>query len=163
GSTFKALTLAMALDSGKASLNSYWDASHPLVYGKHTIHDYHAQNRVMSLPEVFTYSSNIGTARMALKVGVEHHQWFLRKLGQLDRLRTELPESAEPLWPRRWGELNTVTIAFGHGIAVAPLQAMMGLGALMNGGMMIPPTFRKRTEAEAKALATRVVKPETSE
>jgi cell division protein FtsI (penicillin-binding protein 3) len=115
------------------------------------------------VPEIFTYSSNIGTARMALKLGVEHHKWFLRKVGQLDRLRTELPESAEPLVPRRWGELNTVTIAFGHGLSVAPLQAMMGIGALMNGGWLVPPTFRKRTEQEAMNLATRVVKPETSD
>jgi cell division protein FtsI (penicillin-binding protein 3) len=96
-------------------------------------------------------------------MGVDYHKWFLRKVGQLDRLRTELPESAEPLWPRHWGELNTVTIAFGHGIAVAPLQAMMAIGAMMNGGMLIPPTFIKRTEQEAQALATRVIKPETSE
>jgi cell division protein FtsI (penicillin-binding protein 3) len=163
GSTFKALTLAMALDSGKVTLNSSFDASHPLQMGKYAIHDFHAQNRSLTVPEIFTYSSNIGTARMALKMGVEYHKWFLRKVGQLDRLRTELPESAEPLWPRHWGELNTVTIAFGHGIAVAPLQAMMAIGAMMNGGMLIPPTFIKRTEQEAQALATRVIKPETSE
>jgi cell division protein FtsI (penicillin-binding protein 3) len=163
GSTFKALTLAMALDSGKISLNDSFDARTALQYGKFTIHDFHAQNRMLTVPEIFTYSSNVGSARMALKLGVEHHQWFLRKLGQLDRLRTELPESAEPLVPRNWGELNTVTIAFGHGLSVAPLQAMMGVGALMNGGYLIPPTFRKRTEQEAMALATRVVKPDTSE
>jgi cell division protein FtsI (penicillin-binding protein 3) len=163
GSTFKALTLGMALDSGKISLQDSFDARTALHYGKHTIHDFHAQNRVLTVPEIFTYSSNIGTARMALKLGVEYHQWFLRKMGQLDRLRTELPESAEPLVPRRWGELNTVTIAFGHGLSVAPLQAMMALSALMNGGNLIPPTFRKRSEQEATALATRVIKPETSE
>jgi cell division protein FtsI (penicillin-binding protein 3) len=163
GSTFKALTLAMALDSGKVTLKSAFDASLPLHYGKFTIHDYHAQNRVLSVPEIFTYSSNIGTARMALSLGVEHHKWFLRKMGQLDRLRTELPESAEPLVPRRWGELNTVTIAFGHGLSVAPLQAMMAVGALMNGGNLIPPTFLKRTEQEATKLAKRVVKAETSD
>ena len=163
GSTFKALTLAMALDSGKVTLKSAFDARFPLQYGKFTIHDYHAQNRVLTVPEIFTYSSNIGTARMALSLGVEHHKWFLRKMGQLDRLRTELPESAEPLVPRNWGELNTVTIAFGHGLSVAPLQAMMAIGALMNGGNLIPPTFLKRSEQEAMALAKRVVKPETSD
>ena len=163
GSTFKALTLAMALDSGKVTLNSAFDARVPLRYGGFTIHDYHAQNGALSVPEIFTYSSNIGTARMALAMGVEHHQWFLRKMGQLDRLRTELPESAEPLVPKRWGELNTVTIAFGHGLSVAPLQAVMGINALMNGGYLIPPTFLKRSEEEALALATRVIKPETSE
>ncbi len=137
--------------------------SRPLQYGKFTIHDYHAQNRALSLPEVFTYSSNVGTARMAVGVGVENHKAFLRKMGQLDRLRTELPESAEPLVPKRWMELNTVTIAFGHGLSVAPLQAMMAIGALVNGGHLIPPTFLKRSPEEAMKLAKRVIKPDTSE
>jgi cell division protein FtsI (penicillin-binding protein 3) len=163
GSTFKALTMAMALDSGKISLSSTFDARIPLRYGKFNIHDYHAQNRVLSVPEIFTYSSNIGTARMALSLGVEYHKAFLRKVGQLDRLRTELPESAEPLVPRRWGELNTVTIAFGHGLSVAPLQAVMAVNALMNGGYLIPPTFLKRSHEEAMALAKPVVKRETSD
>src|SRR6516225_2943059 len=142
---------------------SAFDASHPLQYGKFAIHDFHAQNRVLTVPEIFTYSSNIGTARMALSLGIEHHKAFLRKMGQLERLRTELPESAEPLVPRRWGELNTVTIAFGHGLSVAPLQAVSAIGALMNGGRLIPPTFLKRSEEDAAALAKQVIKPETSE
>jgi cell division protein FtsI (penicillin-binding protein 3) len=162
GSTFKALTFAMALDSGKITLNSTFDARGSLRYGKFNVHDYHGKNRVLSVPEIFTYSSNIGTARMALALGVEAHKAFLKKVGQLDRLRTELPESADPLVPKRWGELNTITIAFGHGLSVAPLQAVMAVSALANGGMLIPPTFLKRTEAQAQALATRVMKPETS-
>ncbi len=163
GSTFKALTLAMALDSGRISLDSRFDARFPLHYGKFEIHDYHAQRRILTVPEIFTYSSNIGTAKMALSLGVDYHKAFLKKLGQLDRLRTELPESAEPLVPKNWGELNTVTIAFGHGIAVAPLQAVMGISALVNGGYLIPPTFLKRTPEEAMKLARRVIKPETSD
>jgi cell division protein FtsI (penicillin-binding protein 3) len=163
GSTFKLLTIAMGLDSGRVSLNSSFDARVPLRYGRFNISDYHPQRRILTVPEIFTYSSNIGTARIALALGVEHHQWFLRKMGQLDRLRTELPESAEPLVPKRWKEINTVTIAFGHGLSVAPLQAVMAINALMNGGMLIPPTFLKRTSEEAAALARRVVKPETSE
>ena len=163
GSTFKALTLAMALDSGRISLSSSFDARVPLRYGKFEINDFHAQRRVLTVPEIFTYSSNIGTARMALSLGVEYHKAFLRKLGQLDRLRTELPESAEPLVPKHWGELNTVTIAFGHGLSVAPLQAVMGISALVNGGKLIPPTFLKRDQAEADRLAKRVIKPETAE
>lgn len=162
GSTFKALTVGMALDSGKVTLNSSFDARGALHYGKFAINDYHAQRRVLTVPEIFTYSSNIGAAKMALAVGVEGHKSFLRKIGQLDRLRTELPESAEPLVPKRWGELNTVTIAFGHGLSVAPLQALMGFGALMNGGHLIPPTFLKRSEEEARAVAKRVIKRETS-
>jgi cell division protein FtsI (penicillin-binding protein 3) len=163
GSTFKAFTLAMALDSGKVTLNSSFDARAPLQYGKFTIHDFHAQHRVLTVPEIFTYSSNIGAARAALAIGVEGHKAFLKKIGQLDRLRTELPESAEPIVPKHWGELNTITIAFGHGLSVAPLQAVMGVAALMNGGIMIAPTFLRRTEQEASALGKRVIKPETSE
>ena len=79
GSTFKALTVAMALDSGKITLKSSFDARFPLQHGKHTIHDFHAQNRVLTVPEIFTYSSNIGTARMALSLGVEHHKQFLQE------------------------------------------------------------------------------------
>jgi cell division protein FtsI (penicillin-binding protein 3) len=162
GSTFKVLTVAMALDSGKATLSSTFDASHPLQYGRFAIHDYEPMHRALSVPEIFTYSSNIGAARMALAVGVDAHQAFLRKMGQLDRLRTELPESAEPIVPKHWGELNTVTIAFGHGLSVAPLQAVMGIAATLNGGRLIPPTFLKRDQAAADKLAKQVIKPETS-
>jgi cell division protein FtsI (penicillin-binding protein 3) len=163
GSTFKAFTLAMALDSGKFDLNSMWDARGPLHYGKFTIHDDHPLGRMINMREVFTYSSNVGAARIALSQGVEAHKAFLRKMGQLERLRTELPESASPIVPKRWAELNTVTIAFGHGLSVAPLQAVMGIDALVNGGYLIPPTFLKRTEQEAMAVAKRVIKPETSD
>src|ERR1700751_449416 len=162
GSTFKAFTVAMALDSGKATLKSTFDARMPLHMGRFDIHDFEAQHRILSVPEIFTYSSNIGAARIALAVGIDGHKAFLKKMGQLDRLRTELPESAEPIVPKRWGHLNTATIAFGHGLSVAPLQAAMGIAALMNGGTLIPPTFLKRSEADAQALGKRVIKPETS-
>jgi cell division protein FtsI (penicillin-binding protein 3) len=163
GSTFKAITTAMAIDAGKVNINTRIDARGALHFGRFTIKDYHAQNRAMSVNEVFQYSSNVGTARMALMVGVNGHKEFLRRMGQLDRLTTELPENAAPIVPKNWGELNTMTIAFGHGLAVAPLQAMMAVGALVNGGQMIKPTFLKREEEAARADAPRVVKAETSE
>lgn len=163
GSTFKALTTAMALDSGKVRLNSVFDASQPLRYGRFKIGDYKGKGRPLSVPEIFIYSSNIGTARMALAVGVEGHKAFLKKMGQLDRMRTELPESSEPIKPAKWGELNTMTIAFGHGLAVAPLQATAATAALVNGGRMIQPTYLKRTREEAEQAAVQVLKPETSQ
>jgi cell division protein FtsI (penicillin-binding protein 3) len=162
GSTFKAFTIAMALDSGKVTLKSSFDAREPLQMGRFTIHDFDAQHRVLTVPEIFTYSSNIGAARIALASGADVQKAFLGKLGQLDRLRTELPESAEPIVPKRWSALNTATIAFGHGLSVAPLQAAMGVAALMNGGVLIPPTFLKRSEADAQKLGKRVIRPETS-
>jgi cell division protein FtsI (penicillin-binding protein 3) len=163
GSTFKALSIAMALESGKVNLGSRIDARDSLRSGKFTIHDFHATHRVLTVPEVFTHSSNIGTARMALMVGVAGHQAFLRKMGQLDRLRTELPESAEPLAPKHWGELNTMTIAFGQGLNVAPIQALMAVAALVNGGHMMTPTFLMRSQADAMASSHRVVSEQTSE
>ena len=163
GSTFKALSIAMALESGKVNLASRVDARDSLRYGHFTIHDFHATHRILTVPEVFTHSSNIGTARMALMVGVAGHQAFLKKMGQLDRLRTELPESAEPLVPKHWSELNTVTIAFGQGLNVAPIQVLMAVAALANGGNMMNPTFLMRNEAQAMAASHRVVSEQTSE
>ncbi|MDX6805600.1 penicillin-binding protein 2 [Terrihabitans rhizophilus] len=162
GSTFKALTLAMALDSGKVRLTDRFDARSAMQYGRFRIDDFHPTRRILSVPEVFIHSSNIGTAKIALAVGVEGHKAFLKKLGQLDRLRTELPESAMPIVPRNWGELNTVTISYGHGLSVTPLQTLMATAALMNGGQMIPPTFLKRSKEDAAKLAKTVIRPETS-
>ncbi len=163
GSTFKALTLAMALDSRRVRLNTRIDARQALSFGRFRIRDFHAQSRALTVAEVFTYSSNIGTGRLALMLGVDHHQQYLRKVGQLTRLRTELPESAEPIVPRRWGELNTATIAFGHGLAVAPLQAMMAVSSLMNGGRLVKPSFLHNETGQTPEDAPQVVSPETSE
>ena len=163
GSTFKAISIAMALEANKVTLRSQVDARENLRYGRFTIHDFHATHRMLTVPEVFVHSSNIGTARMAMMVGVEGHKAFLRKMGQLTRLQTELPENAAPLIPAHWSELNTITIAFGQGLNVAPLQAMMAVGALVNGGFMIKPTFLKRDTADVRDESQRVVRPETSE
>ena len=125
----------MALDSGQGqSQHRASTRAARLRAGHSFIHDYHPEGQPLTVPEVFTYSSNVGTARMALMVGIEGHKAFLRKMGQMDRMRTELPENAEPIVPRNWSEVSTMTIAFGHGLAVAPLQAMMAVGALLNGG-----------------------------
>ncbi|MBN9435814.1 penicillin-binding protein 2 [Bosea sp. (in: a-proteobacteria)] len=163
GSTFKALTTAMALDSGRFSINSQLDATQALRYGRFRINDYRGQNRFLTVPESFVHSSNIAMARMALALGPEAHQAFLRKMGQFDRLRTELPESATPLLPAKWGEINTATISFGHGIAVAPLQAIMAVGALVNGGTLIRPTFLKGRDVQPRILGSNVISPQTGE
>ena len=165
GSTFKALSLAMALESGKVNLGSHIDARDSLRYGRFTIHDFHATHRVLTVPEVFTYSSNIGAARMALMVGVEGHKAFLRKMGQLDRLRTELPESAEPLVPKHWGELNTMTIAFGQGLNVAPLQAMMAVaraGQRRQSDDADLPAAHARTRRRRSAIGSSASRPSES-
>ena len=105
GSVIKAVTFAMAFDYGTITMNSKYDARFPLVIGSARISDFHAQRRVLTIPEIFTNSSNIGTAKMALDVGIERHKAFLERVGLLDRLLTEVPETARPLLPKRWGKL----------------------------------------------------------
>ncbi|MDX8438715.1 peptidoglycan D,D-transpeptidase FtsI family protein [Mesorhizobium australafricanum] len=163
GSTFKSFTSAMALDSGKATMASRFDASHPIRVGHQAIHDFHGKNRVLSLPEVFLYSSNIGSAREAEMVGIEGHREFLHRLGILDKMQTELPEVARPTEPKVWKQVNSFTIAFGHGVSTTPLQAAVGCAALMNGGYLIQPTFLVRSEQDAMAMAKKVVSEKTVE
>lgn len=162
GSTFKAFTTAMALDSGLINLDDSFDASKPIRIAGHTIHDFHGKRRTLSVPEIFIYSSNIGTAKMADVVGVEGHQEFLTRIGLLTRMQTELPEVAMPSQPKTWKKINSVTISFGHGVATTPLQTAMSAAAMLNGGLLIPPTFLPRSEEDAQRVATRVIKSETS-
>ncbi len=163
GSTIKTFTTAMALDSGKATLESRFDASRPLRIGRFTIRDFHGKGRVLTLPEVFIYSSNIGSAKEADMVGIEGHREFLRRLGLLTRMQTELPEVATPTEPKEWKKVHSITIAFGHGMSTTPLQTAVGAAALLNGGMLIPPTFLMRGESEAEAVAEQVVSSSTVE
>jgi len=163
GSTFKSFTTAMALDSGKVTLNSVFDASKPLRIAGFTIRDFHGKYRRLSVPEIFIYSSNIGSAHEADTVGIEGHREFLHRLGLLDRMDTELPEVATPTEPKEWKKINSITISFGHGVSTTPLQTAVAAAALMNGGKLIPPTFLPRTEEEADAVAETVLKPSTSE
>jgi len=163
GSTIKSFTTAMALDSGKATLNSTFDASRPLRIGRFTINDFHGKGRVLTMPEVFIYSSNIGSAREADMVGIEGHREFLKRLGLLTRMKTELPEVATPTEPKEWKKVNSITIAFGHGMSTTPLQTAVGAAALLNGGKLIQPTFLTRTEEQADAVAEQVVNAKTVE
>jgi cell division protein FtsI (penicillin-binding protein 3) len=120
GSTIKSFTTAMALDSGKVTLASTFDATRPITIGRQTIRDFHGKGRVLTVPEVFIYSSNIGSAREADVVGIEGHRDFLKRIGLLDRLQTELPEVARPTEPRVWKKVHSITISFGHGMSTTP-------------------------------------------
>ncbi len=163
GSVIKAVTFAMAFDTGTVNMNSKYDARFPLVIGSARISDFHAQRRVLTVPEIFTHSSNIGTAKMALDVGVEKHKEFLASVGLFDKLLTEVPETARPLLPKKWGKLVSATAAFGHGFAVQPLQGLSVVAGLLNDGNMVPPTFMRRSKEEADVLAKNIVKASTAD
>lgn len=163
GSTFKTFTTAMALDSGKVTLEDRFDATRPINIAGFTITDFHGKKRVLTVPEVFIYSSNIGTARMADVVGVDGHREFLKRIGLLDKVNFELPETAVPVEPREWKKISSITISYGHGVTTTPLQTAVAAAALMNGGKLIPPTLLVRSREQADSLARQVVRKETSD
>jgi len=141
GSTFKTFTFAAALDDGLVSLEDGYDASKPLRVARFTIRDDHPKNRFLTLPEIFTYSSNIGTAQMALDLGADRQQEFLSELGLLQASNIELTEVGAPLYPSTWRKSSIMTISYGHGIAVSPLQLATGISAMVNGGRLLPATL----------------------
>jgi cell division protein FtsI (penicillin-binding protein 3) len=161
GSTFKIFTTAAALDSGTATLKSGYDATNPIHIGRFTIEDYHAKRRWLSVPEIFMYSSNIGAAKMALDLGVTNHRAFLDSLGFMRPAPLELPEIGAPMAPHQWREVNTMTIAFGHGLAVSPIQVVTATAAMVNGGILNPPTLIRRSGL-AGQRGPRVISPQTS-
>ena len=162
GSVFKIFTTAMALDAGAVTLESGYDASEPIRVARFTINDFHPKNRWLSVPEIFMYSSNIGSVHMAMDVGTEGQQRFLGELGLLRAASLELPEVGQPMIPSTWREINTMTIAYGHGIAVTPLQVTRAMGAVVNGGELLPVTLLKRFPDE-QVPGRRVMSRTTSE
>ncbi len=160
GSTFKLLTLATALDRGVSRLTSRFDASAPIKAFGHTIGDYRGQERVLSAAEVVVHSSNIGAARMAEKIGAETFKEVLDGLGLLSRPALELPEVGHPIVPRTWRPVTTMTVGFGHGLSVSPLQTASAIGTLANDGVAVPVTLLRRT---APAKTRRVFSSETSD
>ena len=161
GSTFKTFTTAMALDYGVVGLNDGYDATKPIRIAGYAIRDDHPKNRWLSVPEIFVYSSNIGAAKMAADVGTTRQRAFLDKLGMFAPIAIELPETGRPLTPKHWREINTLTVAFGHGIAVTPLHLIDGFATIVNGGIRRAPTLLKR-DLDAPTDGTQVIRPETS-
>ncbi len=156
GSTFKMFTAAMGFDSGAVRMQDSWDASRPYTIGRFTISDFKGKNRWLSTPEVFIYSSNLGALRMALQIGVARQRDFLDRVGFLKPSPIELPEVSHPLIPKPWREINAMTIAFGHGITVSPMQLAAAAAASVGGGIMHPPTILARAPG-AKVPGERVM------
>jgi cell division protein FtsI (penicillin-binding protein 3) len=162
GSTFKVFTLAAGLDSRTATIDSTFDAREPLRIGDRLIHDDEAQNRVMTLADVFIRSSNIGTAKLGLKMGGETLSRYFDAFGLLRPAPIELRESARPIARGQWDENTVASRSFGHAISVTPLQVAAGVGAVVNGGIYVPLTIRKRAPGDG-IPGRRVISPETSE
>ncbi|QEX15844.1 peptidoglycan glycosyltransferase [Hypericibacter terrae] len=161
GSTFKIFNTAAALDSGVIGINDSVDASHPLRVAGFTISDFHPENRPLTVSEVIMYSSNIGSALIAQRIGTERQRKFMDSIGMLRRASIEIPEAGAPMYPADWRPINTMTIAYGHGIAVSALHLVTGVAAMVNGGMMRPATLIHRS-LDQVTDGQRVIKAETS-
>lgn len=146
GSTFKPFTVAAALQNRIVKLHEGYDATYPIRIGGFTINDSHGKKRWLSVPEILAYSSNIGTAKMAMDLGKTRQQDFMKNLGLTERMDVELAEQATPLTPSEWRDINTMTVSYGHGISVSPLHLVRAYVALANNGLRVPLTTKLRTE-----------------
>ena len=162
GSVFKVFTLAMGLDAGVTNVNEKFDVHTPLVLPGQTIHDYDKGDRILPLWEVFTHSSNIGAARMALKAGADNVDHYFHAFGLYDRAPSELLESAHPLTPRKLSVNAVATMGFGHSISVSPLAIATGMSSILNGGIYRPLTLKRLEADQAPAAGRRVIKASTS-
>jgi cell division protein FtsI (penicillin-binding protein 3) len=134
GSLFKLFAVAMALDAGVVDIAGGYDASQPLQIGRYRIDDFHAKRRWLSVPEILAFSSNIGAAKMAYELGTERQRAYFGRFGLLERFPISLPEVGAPQAPSPWRPINTVTAAYGHGIAVSPLQTVDAVAAAICAG-----------------------------
>ena len=163
GSTFKTVTFAGALDSGLVRMTDQFDARFGVRFGRFTIDDFHGKHRVLSLPEVYKYSSNIGTIKIMQQMGKDTFRAFLTRIGMDQTVPFELPEMRKPKVPDKFSEIVAATSSFGHGLSVSPLHMVRAVAAFVNEGNMVTPTMYKRSEEEARLHYVRVVSPETSE
>lgn len=169
GSVFKIFSTAALLETTNADVAQKFDARESLKRGRHKIRDYHAEKRVMSLPEVFMHSSNIGSALMGEAVGTEKLKNFYKDLGLLSDSNFEIGEVGRPIVPSPWRDINTLTASYGHGVAVSPLQLTSAVASIVNGGEYVEPTLilntsnlEKVTKKSSNKTSLRIVSPEVS-
>ena len=162
GSVFKVFTLAMGLDSGVATVDTMFDVHTPLVLPGQIIHDYDKGDRMLPLWEVFTHSSNIGAARMALLAGADRMDHYWHAFGLYNAAPSELVESARPLVPKKLSQNAVASMAFGHSISISPLMIATGMGAILNGGIYRPLTLKKLESGQAPAPGRRIIQASTS-
>jgi cell division protein FtsI (penicillin-binding protein 3) len=164
GSTFKPFTVAMAMDSGTIkSFGQQYNCPNVLpAYGQ-LVHDTHPFGRICTVAEIMEESSNIGTAQIADQLGTQRQKYWLGKMGFLGPVPIELKERGYALTPgSRWGPFETMTVGYGQGIAVAPLQLAMGYATLFDGGVYHPPTLLKIGPGHPLAPGKRVFSADTS-
>ena len=162
GSVFKIFSFSLAFeDHTIKSLDEIFPIGQGLKVGKFTIHEAEHMPATLAARDILAQSSNIGTAQIAMRSGGTRQKQFLDGLGLLKAMKSELPETARPLYPRSWGTIETATVGFGQGISVSPLSFVAAAASVVNGGRRITPTFVKQAPG-ADNRGEQVIKPETS-
>ena len=163
GSVFKIFSFTLALeDHTLRSLDEVFNIGQGYKLGKHTIHEAEHMPATLAARDILAQSSNIGTLQIALRSGPTRQREFLDHMGLLKPLKTELPETARPLYPfTDWGQIQTATIGFGQGISVSPFSFVAAAASVVNGGRRVTPTFVKQDSDDLRG--EQVIKPETSE
>jgi cell division protein FtsI (penicillin-binding protein 3) len=162
GSAYKIFTAAQAMDLNLVNNQTMIDTGKALRVGGFNIGEFQKKNYgVLSVEDIIIKSSNRGTGRMALQIGVKRQKEFMKAMGFMDYTPLEIVEAkgGKPLYPERWTDLSAVTISYGHGISNSPLHLAAGYAALANGGTYIKPTIIKRTGAPK---GTRVMREDTA-
>ena len=163
GSMFKIFSTAALLELQNVDMDDTFDARKPLKIGRYTINDYHAKKRELTVPEVFMYSSNIGSALMGKMVGGEALKDFYADLGLLDPMNIDVKEVGRPLVPNPWRKSTTLTASYGHGLATTPLQMSAAVATVVNGGMAVQPTFVRKENHGMIKSDVRIISEQTSE
>jgi cell division protein FtsI (penicillin-binding protein 3) len=159
GSVFKIFTFAMANEDHTTRMDELFPVGSGFKLGRYTIHDAEHMPAFMAARDILAQSSNAGTAQIALRSGADRQRAFLANLGLLMPIHAEVSESRTPSIPLHWGDIETATIGFGHGIAVTPLAFVTAASIVVNGGRKITPTFLKHPE---DSRGEQLIKPATS-
>ncbi|WP_424624775.1 penicillin-binding protein [Achromobacter marplatensis] len=154
GSTFKAFLASAAVDAGVITLDEEFDCEEGAYrIGRRTIHDTHSYS-MLTLPEVIQYSSNIGTTKVAERMGRDTFATYLTGFGFGARTAVDLPGEVRGIMNpvAGWGPIELATTSFGQGIAVTPLQLAAGFAAIANGGIWHQPHVLARATSEEGRL-----------
>jgi cell division protein FtsI/penicillin-binding protein 2 len=146
GSTFKIVVVAGALNDGVVSLEDRFDCENgAFLYAGRLLHDAHPHG-VLSVDEILHYSSNIGAAKIALAMGAPRLYEYIRRFGFGRKTGIALPGEVSGIVhpPSRWSKLSITRIPMGHEIAVTPIQMLMAMNAIANGGYLMKPLIVKR-------------------
>jgi cell division protein FtsI (penicillin-binding protein 3) len=146
GSVMKIFTNAGAFEHDLVKPDDVFMVNEPIKYGRFSISDHDKHEDRMTVREIFSKSSNIGTIKIAEKLGIYNQKEFLSRFGFFKKIEAEFPGLARPIYPKNWRDINLFTISYGHGIALTPMHLALATSAIVNGGYLYNPSFLKLEE-----------------